>query len=511
MRFVEASNGMRPLSRTLVVAVAAALLALAPGAQAAVVGAPPTWPIPADVPVGPPPIPSLPPATDAPPPADQIADPVTAGAGCGAWHLQSTYGDLWPVGSTWWEYRCTYQHYEYYPHPCPGTGACDAVCYGYPFDCYSVTEDWADYFYWDGTRPVFYGESYSYAIDDGYSGSAAHWWDAPTARWYALAAPPNVAPTASFSFTCAGLTCAVDGSASTDGDGSIVAFSWTFGDGSSATGAMATHTYASAGGYHVTLTLTDDDGAAGTATKFIVLDPPNAPPTASFTFSCTGLRCTYDGSSSTDTDGAVSAYGWTFGDGGTGNGVTAMHTYGHGGTYSASLTVRDDRGASATVSKDISVANLTPTAAFTVSCSGLRCSLDAGVSGDRDGSIVSYGWTFGDGVAASGKTTSHDYPKAGTYAITVTVTDNDGAAAAASQRINPIALSARGYKQGGQQKVDLSWNGIAGASFDVYRDGARVGVVQGTAYTDVVPKGSHLYRVCATAEATCSTDVTVTS
>jgi hypothetical protein len=58
--------------------------------------------------------------------------------------------------------------------------------------------------------------------------------------------------------------------------------------------------------------------------------------------------------------------------------------------------------------------------------------------------------------------------------------------------------------------VDLSWNGVAGGRFDLYRDGARIRVVQGTAYNDVAPKGSDTYRVCETAGATCSTDVTVT-
>jgi PKD repeat protein len=502
---------MSRLSCFILLVIAAASVALPSAARAVVVGAAPTWPIPSDAAIAPPPIPSLPAAADAPPSAGQIADPVTPSAGCGDWYLQSSYGGRWLAGSTWWEYQCTYQRSEYYPHPCPGTGACDAVCYGYPFDCYSVTEDWADYFYWDGARPVFYGESYAYSIDDGYSGSAAHWWDAPTAQWFALAPPPNAGPNASFTVSCSVLTCAADGSPSGDSDGTIVDYRWSFGDGFSGSGATVAHAYAGAGTFDITLIVTDDDGATATSTRSVTVVVPNSPPAASFTFSCSGLSCTYDGGLSSDSDGHVASYSWAFGDGATGTGVTATHTYGHSGTYPTSLTVTDDRGASAGVSKAVTVANLAPTAAFTVSCSGLRCTIDGGASADRDGSIASWDWSFGDWTTGSGKTTGHDYPKAGSYTLTLTVTDNAGASAATSRRINPISLSARGFKQNGQQKVDLSWNGVAGTSFDVYRDGAKIAAVQATAYTDVAPKapGSHSYRVCASAEATCSTDATV--
>jgi hypothetical protein len=176
--------------------------------------------------------------------------------------------------------------------------------------------------------------------------------------------------------------------------------------------------------------------------------------------------------------------------------------------------VTDDRGASSTVAREIAVANLAPTAAFTVTCSGLRCTLDGGGSVDPEGTVASYGGSFGDGTSAYVTTTwtVHDYPKAGTYTLTLTVTDNDGASAAFSRRISPISLSARGYKQSGQQKIDLSWNGVAGTTFDVYRDAGKIAVVQATVYTDLVPKGSGglAYRVCASADPTCSNDVTVT-
>jgi PKD repeat protein len=505
---------MSRLSCFILLVAVAASVALPSAARAVVVDAAPTWPIPSDTPVAPPPIPSLPAAVEAPPPADQIADPVTQAATCGDWHVQSSYGDRWLAGSTWWEYRCTYDQYQDYPHPCPGTGACDAVCYGYPFDCYTTWDQRSDYFYWNGSRAVFYGESYSYGVDDwnGWSSSSLWWWDSPTAKWYVVPppSPPSAPPTASFTLSCNGLSCSFDGTGSTPGSASIASYSWTLGDGASVTGATAGHTYARAGTYDVTLTVTDTGGTSGSTTRSVTVTAPR-PPAPSFTFSCTGLTCTFDGSASSAGSGAITNYGWAFGDGTAGNGVAATHTYGHQGTYSASLTLMAGDGASATLAKDVSVTNLTPTAAFTVSCAGLRCTVDAGASTDRDGTVVAYGWTFGDGAAGTGQTTVHDYPKAGTYTVALSVTDNVGATASTSQRINPISLNARGYKQGGQQNVDLSWNGVVGTSFDLYRDDGKVATVQASTYTDVVPKAvrTRKYRVCLTGDAMCSNEVEV--
>ncbi|MEX2498290.1 MAG: family 16 glycosylhydrolase [Wenzhouxiangellaceae bacterium] len=63
---------------------------------------------------------------------------------------------------------------------------------------------------------------------------------------------------ASLGFACTDLDCSFDGSGST---GNIVSYAWDFGDGAGATGATANHTYAAAGDYTVTLTVTDDTGA----------------------------------------------------------------------------------------------------------------------------------------------------------------------------------------------------------------------------------------------------------
>ncbi|GAA3693018.1 hypothetical protein GCM10023081_32980 [Arthrobacter ginkgonis] len=170
-------------------------------------------------------------------------------------------------------------------------------------------------------------------------------------------APMNVAPTASFTDTASDLQVSVDGSGSTDADGTIASYAWEFGDGGTATGATASHTYAEAGTYTVRLTVTDDDGEARSVTRDVTVTaaPPNQEPAASFTSSADGLAVSVDGSGSSDADGTIASYAWEFGDGGTATGATASHTYAAAGTYTVRLTVTDDDGATHSTTREATV------------------------------------------------------------------------------------------------------------------------------------------------------------
>lgn len=96
-----------------------------------------------------------------------------------------------------------------------------------------------------------------------------------TTIWTAGAAPPvNLTPIASFTFACTNLTCSFDGSASSDPDGTIASYAWTFGDGASATGAQVSHAYATAGTFNVTLTVTDNGGLAGSLMQVVTVTAP---------------------------------------------------------------------------------------------------------------------------------------------------------------------------------------------------------------------------------------------
>lgn len=88
----------------------------------------------------------------------------------------------------------------------------------------------------------------------------------------------NAAPTAAFGATPSGLTVQVDGSDSADADGTVESYAWTFGHGDPATGVTASHTYAAAGTYPVTLTVTDDDGATATTSQQVTVTAPAPDP-----------------------------------------------------------------------------------------------------------------------------------------------------------------------------------------------------------------------------------------
>jgi PKD repeat protein len=251
---------------------------------------------------------------------------------------------------------------------------------------------------------------------------------------------PNTPPTASFTSSSSFLTLSVNGTGSSDPDGSIVSQSWDWGDSTPAgSGATATHTYAASGSYPVTLTVTDDRGATATTSRTVtVSEAPNQPPVASFTHVESYLKTTVDGSASSDPDGSITTYAWSWGDGTPdGSGATANHTYAADGTYSVTLTVTDNKGTATSTSKSVTVAaNVAPTASFTDSENLLALSVNGSASSDSDGTIAGYSWSWGDGTANStGATATHAYATAGTYTVTLTVTDDQGLTGTSSRSV----------------------------------------------------------------------------
>jgi PKD repeat protein len=97
----------------------------------------------------------------------------------------------------------------------------------------------------------------------------------------------------------------------------------------------------------------------------------NLPPTASFAATPTSgqapLAVAFDASASTDADGTIASYGWNFGDNSSGSGVTASHTYATAGTFTAVLTVTDNRGATARATRILTVAAGPPPPSVTIS------------------------------------------------------------------------------------------------------------------------------------------------
>lgn len=245
----------------------------------------------------------------------------------------------------------------------------------------------------------------------------------------------NATPTADFSFTTNALAASFT-DASTDSDGTVVAWAWNFGDGATSTQQNPSHAYAAAGSYDVALTVTDDGGAVNTIIKTVTVAAANVPPTANFGFIANYLAVDFiDGSA--DSDGSIASRSWNFGDGSAPSpAINPSHTYATGGTYTVTLNVVDNHGASDTISKPVTVAaNVAPAAHFTFSTSNLSASF-VDTSVDSDGTIQTWAWDFGDGATSALQNPSHVYAAGGSYTVTLTVTDNAGASASVNQSVS---------------------------------------------------------------------------
>ena len=174
----------------------------------------------------------------------------------------------------------------------------------------------------------------------------------------------------------------------------------------------------------------------------------NRPPEAGFTVGPTTvgaapLAVTVSAATSSDPDDNIEDYAWDFGDGTTGSGATAPHTYAAVGTYTIVLTVTDKYGETDTATKTISVipAETGPTASFTASptsgSSPLTVAFDASASTYPDGTIQSYSWEFGDGSYGYGVSVWHTYSTSTgkSYVVKLTVRATDGETASATKTI----------------------------------------------------------------------------
>ena len=205
------------------------------------------------------------------------------------------------------------------------------------------------------------------------------------------------------------------------------------------------------GGWVRSVAVSSDGGyvAAGSYDSKVYLFSTvvNRPPVAGFSYSPASPTSVdvvrfYD--QSYDPDGRVVRWLWEFGDGASSTEQNPVHRYADDGCYTVRLTVWDDKGAKASVSRAIVVRNVRPEAAFAVRperpYEGQEVVFDASQSHDPDGSIAKYEWDLdGDGRAdARGVVVRHVYDRPGAYRVRLTVIDDDGARAVAEKAITVL-------------------------------------------------------------------------
>ena len=259
----------------------------------------------------------------------------------------------------------------------------------------------------------------------------------------------------------------LDGTKSADPDGSIGGYAWIMLSGPSTATIKNANTSTPAvsglvaGNYVFQLTVTDNNGATGTALVKIIADAlpnTNQPPVASAggdqTIVLPVNSVTLDGEGSTDADGTIAGYKWTKVSGpaqgnlsGAGN-ATAQASSLVVGIYNYQLVVTDDSGDTDTDMITVTVnpaANQLPLAdagsGQSITLPVSTVSLDGSNSSDPDGTIDSYAWNQVSGP--SGASINHSNAVtpsvsgliAGKYMFQLTVTDNNGATAAAQVKI----------------------------------------------------------------------------
>ena len=157
---------------------------------------------------------------------------------------------------------------------------------------------------------------------------------------------------------------------------------------------------------------------------------PNVAPSAAFTSDCTGISCTFDGTGSTDSDGSVQSYEWTFSDGDEAGGPNPQKDFAETGTYDVTLTVTDDGGLTSSVTQQVSVVKPNVAADRGLHHRLRRSSTATSTPRRRPTATAPSTTTRGTSVTARpapGSTPDHVYEDPGTYTVTLVVTDDDDA------------------------------------------------------------------------------------
>lgn len=251
-----------------------------------------------------------------------------------------------------------------------------------------------------------------------------------------LTGPDNHLPTADFTAVplseC--LSVLLDASASSDIDNDELDFEWLFPDGSRKPGRRIVHSFAQAGTYNVTLTVSDRSGFvanSSTLTRAITINQPPIAVIAAPAKVAINQVVKLDASDSQDADGAILKYLWNLGDGAKAEGATPTYRYTRAGKYLITLHVEDDsqslcRQASVTHQIWVNAPPVPHVNVKAIAAVGEMVSLTAAGSIDSDGEIRAYAWDFGDATTAEGLEVTHAWTQPGIYTVRLKVTDDAG-------------------------------------------------------------------------------------
>jgi PKD repeat protein len=229
--------------------------------------------------------------------------------------------------------------------------------------------------------------------------------------------------------------------------GSPTMWAWNFGDGGTDTIANPSHTYTTPGTYTVTLTASSQTGGSSIENKtgYITVNNGGSGPKASFTVDKrTGPKPLTVKFTDTST-GNPTMWMWDFGDGGTDTVASPGHTYQNAGVYTVKLTASNQAGSDTKVETDfISVSGdiPPPVAMFEATPVSGSAPLTVQFKDLSIGPPTTYYWDFGDASVSDQANPSHTYTNAGSYTVTLTVSNSGGSHT--MKRENYIAVSGPG-------------------------------------------------------------------
>lgn len=237
----------------------------------------------------------------------------------------------------------------------------------------------------------------------------------------------NPSPVANFTIVddCENMAAAFTNT-SVISSGSISTWEWDFGDGNISGLQDPSHPYANSGTYNIELVATSDMGCTDTVTGVTTRHPIPVP---NFTVSDV---CVYD--QITVTDGStvalpdnIATWTWDLGDGNTGAGAVANHTYASDGSYNIVLTATSTNGCSASITNPVNIhAQPVPDFQTTQICINTPPTSFLDLSSIASGTISSWAWDFGDGSFGAGQGTQHAYSTDGNYTAELLLTSNFG-------------------------------------------------------------------------------------
>jgi len=249
-----------------------------------------------------------------------------------------------------------------------------------------------------------------------------------------IAVQSPVPPVAAFTQSSVSGTAPLTINFTDQSQGDITSRDWQFGDGSTSNAVSPSHTFNLVGTYNVILTVKGSGGSSSVTRQITVQNPQVPLPKANFTANpASGDAPLAVNFKVTDTSN-ITNYAWTFGTLGVSSEVSPSFTFNDAGTYNVQLVVTGAGGqASSTMQVTVNQVVLPPVVAIDAQpTSGerpLSVQFNAISSG---GAITSYLWDFGDGVTATGATTTHEYMSAGDYLVTLKATGAGGEVTATS-------------------------------------------------------------------------------